>query len=258
MQEISKQQYNSPDTLLISRRVYGGRKIVASAIEIGRHLFGDQPAGFIEIPNLQQSAKFGMSVNTLTPVTLPSVKVVDPDELILKMFERSAPRNQNFNGKFNYATNKLISDTQSIYRSKSREEDESGVRYRPSGLYETLTRIGLDYDVFDQSDIPIKIGGLINTSTDTKPDGATQLSLSLHPTHLMTKMIIQQADICRSGLARQSVKVGYPYAPHQIHIPLCTLPGDASLTQESEFINQMLPLVIGAELRAGGVDMTVS
>jgi hypothetical protein len=113
----------------------------------------------------------------------------------------------------------------------------------------------LNYGVLDQSDIDIRVQGLVNVMGNNG-EGA-RLSVMLHPTDNITNMLMKQAEACQAGLAQHSARVGYPLAPHLVHIPLCTLPSGASQEQGDNFVELMDRTIAGYTLKAGGVETKV-
>lgn len=239
------------DQLVISRPVYGAEKLVAAAVAIGEHVFGSDRTGFIGLPDEVVSEEQGVSLDEIVPVTQPRTRVIDADNLALRMFEVWSPRDRNDNGRFRYAARLLVEKGGRVF-SPVHQDDPGAPKRRTSTLYGRLSAIGLDYDVMDQTDIAIRCFGLTEPVAP-HTDGLVHLSLGLHPTDTVSRMLVAQARACQDSLGEVAKKIGYPAGVPQVHIPFCSLPSAITREQGNEFVSLLSEHIESAKLRVGGV-----
>lgn len=240
------------DQLVIERPVFDAEKLVAAARHIGQLVFGEDSAGLIDIPNPQRSGELDIQLSDIVAVSVPRVRVVDPEQLKLRMFELWAPRELNHDGRFRNAAGKLIRRAERVYSPIIKPGEEPGPKYRTSTLYAMFDRIGFDFGVFDQTDVPIRCEALGNPVIP-EDDERIHLSLLLHPTDNVSRMLNRQAKACLRGLGDISKRVTYPSAVSIVHVPFCSLPADALQSDYDKFVELTTEQVQDAQLRIGGV-----
>lgn len=239
------------DGLVIDRPVFDAEKLVAATRFIAAEVFGEESAGLIAVSDEEASREHDIPLKTLVSVGLPRVRVAEPEDLRLRQYELWSPHALNHEGKFRYAARQLIRRAEKVYRPVV-PGPEGSPKYKTSGLYAVLTRIGLEHGFLDQTDIPIKAWSL-SRPTDPDQHGRVHLSIALHPTDAATNMLVAQSKACQQGIAEISKRVAYPSGVTDVHMPFCTLPASMTAEQGERFVGLVEEQVRDASLRVGSV-----
>lgn len=242
-------------SLLIFRRVSGAEEFLAQAAFWGDKIFGQDTVGLVEVDSDDTVEDYGFDTKQLVEVGLPRVKLVDPDEMILHIFERGAPKELNLGGRMRFAVRKTITSVEKVYRPVSRESPTGSEKFRTSSIFETTDRIGLQYDVYDQQDVRLLCSGV--TAPIGYDSNAFNLSLLLHPALNTTRMLVEHARTYLSGVGDHSKKVVYPASTTMLHIPFATLPSDTTERQGHDYIEKLSEVARTLVLRASGVETKV-
>ncbi len=242
-------------SLLIYRQVSGAEEFLAQAAFWGDKIFGQDTVGIVEVPTDEMAENPGFDTKTLVEVGLPRVRLVDPAEMILHIFDRGAPRELNLGGKMRFALRKTIFSADRVYRPVSRDAPAGSEKFRTRDIYETTDSIGFMHGILDQKKVRLLCGG-ITAPLDYRSAGFN-LSLLLNPAFDSTRMLTQHARAYLSGIAVHSKKVAYPAATTLLHIPFATLPADTTERQGLEYIEKMTKASRNLVLRAAGVETKV-
>lgn len=242
-------------SLLIYRQVSGAEEFLAQAAFWGDKIFGQETVGIVEVPADEMADNPGFDTKTLVEVGLPRVRLVDPTEMILHIFDRGAPKELNLGGKMRFALKKTILSAERVYRPVSRDTPAGSEKFRTRDIYETTDSIGFLHGIPDQKNVRILCGG-IAAPLDYRTEDFN-LSLLLNPAFDSTRMLAQHARTYLTGIADHSKKVAYPATTTLLHIPFATLPSDATERQGLEYIEKMTDASRNLVLRAAGVETKI-
>ena len=236
--------------LLIYRQVSGAAEFLAQALHWSREIFGDETQGIIRVPQVEAEESF--AVDQIVSVGFPRCNIVDPDNLVLRMFDMWSPRQFNDAGRFRFAARRAVAVAEKVYSPIQKESDTGKEKFRTSSLYQALDSIGHEFDIFDQTDVPIRVAGVeqVDMATGSK---RIELGLGLHPTDRATTMLLRQSRMCLTALGMHSKRVAYPATTLHVDIPFASLPADTTPQDGNEFVGRIVPYLEGLNLRLGGV-----
>ncbi|MEO5628058.1 MAG: hypothetical protein ABIQ89_04210 [Candidatus Saccharimonadales bacterium] len=160
----------------------------------------------------------------------PRLQVYNEDDLRLTLLHRRLPLDLNGTSQLRTAGRKLTRV----------DEDGSKSKDRTTALQDILARIGYQYDVPRQDEVPIKFTGYtINPDPDFANKGM-ELALVPSPADMVTHMNVAHMYECYRGLGRISRKAVYPNdGAKPLNVPFLRLPKD-SLPEELERFMKVL------------------
>lgn len=235
----------------ISRPVNGPGvvKLLNVARHMGNTIFGTdessvyaRPAGYDEdalingLDTLGAEADEYPEILKIEGIGTPRLEVYNEDDLRLTLLHRRLPLDLNGTSQLRTAGRKLA----------RMEETHSRAKDRTSHMHDVLSRIGYQYDVPQQEEVPILFTGYALNPDPDFADKGFELALIPSPADMVTHMNVAHIYACYAGLARISRKAAYPNSGAvPLNVPFARLPMDGTPEELERFmkvLDDLLPV----------------
>lgn len=230
-------------SLEIYRPIEGSEEFLAKVGHFALSIYGNSEEAVVTQPVDETFERAGESValEEVIGVGFPRAKVARPEELEVVILERKMPKEMNYISRFHWAASRLIARAERV-ALPVRKGNDTTVKYRTSGIYESLDKIGYKYGIVDQDNVDLECTGVQGDFSVTDTDGSV-LSLTLNPAKASSRMLVEQSKRCLIGLGINSRKSAFPASRMPISIPFATLPKDSTERQAQEFVERVTELL---------------
>lgn len=242
---MSLESYSVRDftSLEIYRPIDGAEEFLAKVGHFALNIYGNTEEAVVTQPVDETFEREGetIALEEVIGVGFPRAKVARPEELEVVILERKIPKQMNFIRSFHWASSRLIARAEKVALPIRKGNDKT-VKYRTSGIYESLDKIGYRFGIFDQDNVDIECTG-VQGDVPVAFMGASVLSLTLNPAKASSRMLVEQSNRCLEGLGIHSKKATFPASRMPISVPFATLPKDSTERQAQEFVERVTELL---------------
>ncbi|MEI7682719.1 MAG: hypothetical protein WCJ24_00220 [Candidatus Saccharibacteria bacterium] len=212
-----------------------------------REIFGNDQSGIVVIPgHLDEDARINSSNEDylsseleIKTVGSPRFKVYDAEDIRFTLLHRRQPKELNKTSRLLWAGRRTTRIQEQTYHPIDVDTDQAPL-FKTSPLYEALVRIGLQYDVPSQDNVPIKFSAITLNPDSDFGDKGIELALIPSPDDKVTRMLVDQIQLCYTALKQKSKWAVYPNnGPLPLTVPFARLPRDVTESEIKQFIKVM-------------------